>query len=109
MGEKKTTGSYGWMSWWVGEKKAVGTSCWKLWVGGWDVPMQRMAFKPEERTLWSLAFTIASESLKIARRSECPHSTHCAPTLLIMGKEVAPVYAPLSSVYRSWAPNHTWK
>ena len=53
-------------------------------------PLPR-TFKPAPKTFFSLALTVSSVSPNNARRSEWPHSTHWAPTDLIIGSEVAPV------------------
>mmetsp|Transcript_8696 Transcript_8696/g.22505 ORF Transcript_8696/g.22505 Transcript_8696/m.22505 type:complete len:241 (+) Transcript_8696:548-1270(+) len=70
-------------------------------------PMHRMALRPASSTFFVLALISASSSPKIERRSECPVSTCEQPTDEIIGMEVAPVNAPLSSVQQSCAPRAT--
>mmetsp|Transcript_26183 Transcript_26183/g.84749 ORF Transcript_26183/g.84749 Transcript_26183/m.84749 type:complete len:210 (+) Transcript_26183:64-693(+) len=67
-------------------------------------PMQSTGYMPSAMVLRTWRLISASSSPKTTRRSEWPARTYVTPRLLTMLDDTAPVNAPLSSWYTSWAP-----
>ena len=66
--------------------------------------MQMMATRPARCAAAALACTMASVSLWLVRRSECPTITMDAPASFSISAEMSPVWAPEAAAWQSCPP-----